>query len=432
MEGQNIPVTKKEKSSKKRLKAFFKTFIRIFSKIVLFLSLPVFLIVPFLSRVMDHTLAQWLWYPALIISLIWGFYSPNEKVEKETKIEKIFGKKGSGIIGNISFLWLVLLFAVVFIINYYSLLNWFWFVFIIFLPMPLLGCVGMYFYSKKQGLLDFENQFPFFRKSLYWIFFYWLIDFFYMTLFIEEQIPMYILGGLTLILILYSLVMSFLSPIQQPLVNKIRKYGLIQDFVIGIGLTVYLLWTIENKELQQILTTVIAAVYGGLLTLVGVAWTIRQGQKERAEDRKQLEEDRKQEEIKKAKPILSFLDLKSNANEPILTCTFIGLPCVDRPETVSMKARFMNSDNSNFKVAAFEIDGKKYPAEYTFYIVKNQFFNVRFNASEHNQKYVLVLEDILGNQYSYQMIIKPCSKNRITGELTFQLISFSEITEDAP
>ena len=97
-----------------------------------------------------------------------------------------------------------------------------------------------------------------------------------------------------------------------------------------------------------------------------------------------------------------------------------------------MKARFINSDNSNFKVAAFEIDGKRYPAEYTFYIVKNQTFYVRFNVSGQNQKYILVLEDILGNQYSYQMEIKPVSKSRTTGELYYNLIGFSEITEVNP
>ena len=416
MEDQNIPVTKKEKSSKKRLKAFFKTVIRIFSKIVLFLSLPVFLIVPFLSRVMDHTLAQWLWYPALIISLIWGFYSPNEKVVKETKIEKIFGKKGSGIIGNISFLWLVLLFAVVFIINYYSLLNWFWFVFIIFLPMPLLGCVGMYFYSKKQGLLDFENQFPFFRKSLYWIFFYWLIDFFYMTLFIEEQIPMYILGGLTLILILYSLVVSFLSPIQQPLVNKIRKFGLIQDFVIGIGLTVYLLWTIENKELQQILTTVIAAVYGGLLTLVGVAWTIRQGQKERADDRRQLEEDRKEEERKKYYPIASLYPAYITPD-----CTVMISPThknVNIQSSIYKIETFFirNTDFSSFFISKLIIDNEKYSLN-TFPFVEKKAF-VKFDLSkicliEVPKRISIIIEDMIGNGYTMGLDFKVNTDNSI-------------------
>ena len=56
----------------------------------------------------------------------------------------------------------------------------------------------------------------------------------------------------------------------------------------------------------QTFVSVYSALLGGGLTLVGVAWTIKQGEKHRKEDRDQLELDRKEEERKKVIPFVSM------------------------------------------------------------------------------------------------------------------------------
>lgn len=57
--------------------------------------------------------------------------------------------------------------------------------------------------------------------------------------------------------------------------------------MIGIALTIYLIYiTPTVNNLQSIVTTIIAAIYGGLLTLVGVAWTIRKQDEIRRDDEK--------------------------------------------------------------------------------------------------------------------------------------------------
>lgn len=99
--------------------------------------------------------------------------------------------------------------------------------------------------------------------------FYWLCDFFYMTFIINNLTWRFILGGLIMVIVFYNLSKAFISG------NKVFSLGLIQDFIVGISLTVYLIYIIPNKELQEIIIPIIAAVYGGLLTLVGVAWTIK-------------------------------------------------------------------------------------------------------------------------------------------------------------
>ena len=49
-------------------------------------------------------------------------------------------------------------------------------------------------------------------------------------------------------------------------------------------MTVYLIYLIPEKELQAIILTIVAALYGGLITLVGVAWTIKKSDKDRKAD----------------------------------------------------------------------------------------------------------------------------------------------------
>ena len=59
-----------------------------------------------------------------------------------------------------------------------------------------------------------------------------------------------------------------------------------QDFLWGIAITVYLIFLIPGESLQTIVLTITAAVYGGLLTLVGVAWTIKDNSEKIKQERK--------------------------------------------------------------------------------------------------------------------------------------------------
>ena len=56
------------------------------------------------------------------------------------------------------------------------------------------------------------------------------------------------------------------------------------DFVLGVGLSIYLIYIIPNEGLQNIIIPIVSAVYGGLLTLVGVAWTIKKSDSDRKQE----------------------------------------------------------------------------------------------------------------------------------------------------
>ena len=78
--------------------------------------------------------------------------------------------------------------------------------------------------------------------------------------------------------------------------------------VILISFPFYVNWCGMRDENFETFTAVYSAVIGGGLTLVGVAWTIRNGDEDRKADRMQVEADRKEEERKKLTPYVKIVD----------------------------------------------------------------------------------------------------------------------------
>ncbi len=116
-----------------------------------------------------------------------------------------------------------------------------------------------------------------------YVMFYWLIDLFYMAIFNNILSLQFVFGGLAMLVVFYNVTIVFLSE------RKTNKWLLLSDFLIGLGLTVYLIDIIPDSGLQSIIIPLTSAVYGGLLTLVGVAWTIKAGNKKHSEEeRKKL------------------------------------------------------------------------------------------------------------------------------------------------
>lgn len=78
------------------------------------------------------------------------------------------------------------------------------------------------------------------------------------------------------------------------------------SLAILISFPYYILWCGVNGESFNVFVNVYASLVGGGITLVGVAWTIRKGDRDRADDRKQLEEDRKEDDRRRRIPYLTI------------------------------------------------------------------------------------------------------------------------------
>ncbi|MBO5767111.1 MAG: hypothetical protein J6R49_01160, partial [Clostridia bacterium] len=178
-----------------------------------------------------------------------------------------------------------------FLLNYYdTAYTWWWAIFVLvalFLPIFVFG---MRSFLKKEKEYTEEQLLT--SLNIYWkyVCFYWLIDLFYMAIFnywiANEQSKtiwltlQFVFGGLAMVYIFYNLARAFLSN------TKKHWWGLLQDFLWGIAITVYLIFLIPNSSLQNIVLSITAAVYGGLLTLVGVAWTIKDNSEKIKQERK--------------------------------------------------------------------------------------------------------------------------------------------------
>jgi hypothetical protein len=154
--------------------------------------------------------------------------------------------------------------------------------------------------------------------------------------------------------------------------------------------------------LQTIVTTIIAAVYGGLLTLVGVAWTIQRQNQEK-----------KNEEIKKFRPVLSVYNDSLDKVDYLLQCNnFKESKTIKFNQNEKNKYAYLINDFSllNIDYASLFIQGLIINQAYLFYrntnlyidknrIIKFSFNNQKIYTPKKIQTMGILLKDLLGNEY---------------------------------
>lgn len=247
--------------------------------------------------------------------------------------------------------------------------------------------------SKKQ----LKNTYP---KLFNYILFYWLCDLFYMACFNDWLIWKFVFGCLILIAVLYSLTTSFIIPKEK---NNFEKVGLLQDFLVGIGLGIYLIYIIPIQEVKDVVIPMASAIFGGLLTLVGVAWTIRYTAK-----------DKKEDAIKLNKPLLFIMNpLNIDNPDKIVNANLDFCPLEDGNESKkTMKAIFepfflKNGDFSYSVLRGIQIDDYYSMLEIGQAFEKNTIykitFNANFNVNKNPKRVYLIIEDMLNNLYKIDL-----------------------------
>ncbi len=257
--------------------------------------------------------------------------------------------------------------------------------------------------------------------TVVYISYFWLIDCFYMTVFNNWLIGTFIVGSIILIKIYYSLASAFVKRKES---NLVLNISLLLDFLLGIGLTVYLIYLIPDKfnNLQTIVTAIVAAVYGGLLTLVGVAWTIRHGDERKHND-----------EMEKAKPMFSFnIMVESDPTANNRKVCFVGENTTvsnikdimsSDCRGIESYAELENSNNSSFTIKRFYFDGKWHNAFANNTVLPNARILIqllRLNALEHP---IMEIEDVYLRKYYYDLMYIPYTPIQTT------LSELKEITE---
>lgn len=345
-----------------------------------------FIVLPFLHNTIDKTLGQWLWYPSIAIFLVYSFI-PNKKMKEHSKFFQI-----SSLGGIFQLLFII---SGIFVINYYDTgYNWYWFAFALLAVSIPIGCVMVKAWSESKNTYSAE-QIKVANVLLgKYIIFYWLLDLFYMACFNQWLVLQFVFGGIAMLIVFYNLTVAFLSE------NKTNKWLLLTDFLLGIGLTVYLIYIVPNGNLQEILIPVISAVYGGLLTLVGVAWTIKSNNKDRKADLERIENERKEDERKKAKPLFSFnmFDHIPNTKDGRKICVTVD----DLNKDCSVHAEIENSDKCSFSIKRLYHDKKWHELNGNTVILPNSKVLFAFNFNDVFDIYLEVV-DSLGYTYYYEL-----------------------------
>ena len=289
--------------------------------------------------------------------------------------------------------------------------SWHWFVFGLVAVVIPFAFIHFQLWSQKKLAFTEAQKKNANVVTVKYILYFWFLDCLYMVIFNQWILWIYILGIITLVKIFYGLAVTFLGKKQK---NAILDISIVFDFLLGVGLTVYLIYLIpdEFNNLQTIVTAIIAAVYGGLLTLVGVAWTIRKGDK-----------DRKDEE--RIKYIPHFIPL---SNKIFRGTTHSNIPIIDSEmiQAKGIKLRDKDFDQRNkiedFSVIAIYLQNVSlYPCaiekivlnEMEFsagankWIEKESAFYIQLEGATqnfYNNKSQLFVCDILGNHYRYEIL----------------------------
>ena len=219
--------------------------------------------------------------------------------------------------------------------------------------------------------------------------FYWLCDIFYLTCFNNWLIMKFIVGILLMIIVFYSLTVSFLSSNPK---NFILKFGFIQDFIVGIGLSIYLIYIIPCDEIKEIVIPIVSALYGGILTLVGVAWTIKQN-----------DSDRRNEKRLSVKPLIYPLSCRSDYDyKNAVNLEFIK---DDKSETQNIIGVIQNSDNGILIIDNAIVNGKEYKLFNKAVIAKNKAANVYVYTDDTVIETMYIIgRDVFANIIRYKLI----------------------------
>lgn len=221
---------------------------------------------------------------------------------------------------------------------------------------------------------------------------FWLYDLLFMAIFNQWHVMIYIFGLLSIVIIFTNVICVFLS--ENKLLNKMISF----DLLVGVGLSVYLIYLLPDEQLKTIVTAVVAALYGGILTLVGVAWTIRHSDKERRE-----------EEKKKAKPIFTFNMVLEEIKDIRTKKVCFDVADNGIEYVYHVVAELENSDHALFEVKRVFHDGKWNEIEGNTVVLPNKsvYFDFRFNCDVNNL--FLEVKDGLDNSYYYEIKVLSCN-----------------------
>lgn len=260
-----------------------KIFINIW-KMLSLVMLGMYFATPFLSAFFTVKIALWIWLPSVISTIVLNIY---------LNYQEWYEKYMTSQIGFLAHGWLFVslsIFGSAFVINYFDTpYNWWWAIAVIAFILSIILPINIFHYNynkrdhsefkhyKACGVPYILHYYKEIVKVIPYVFFYWFVDAFYVSIFTKWFVGQVIFGCLGILIIFYNLANAIIT-------GRVKhSFLLIQDFVLGITGTIYLICIIPDESIQDVVLITVSAVYGGLITLVGVAWTIKETHRQQRE-----------------------------------------------------------------------------------------------------------------------------------------------------
>jgi len=232
-------------------------------------------------------------------------------------------------------------------------------------------------------------------------------------IYIEESIYELIIFGdylKSLLLIITSLVWIFYLIydnicVERKLERSAKYYStLILQILVTIGINIFTIYELFHNETNLFngILAVYASLVGGSLTLAGVAWTINHSNAQRKEDK-----------ILENKPL--FFPLMLNQQElksrDLLEIAFVKTD--EKNAKVITIGVLENSDNSIIIIDKIVINKKEYIPLNNKVISKSKKYKIFISTNEDllKEDIVLVVKDVLGNEYLYEIDVVDLGDN---------------------
>lgn len=203
--------------------------------------------------------------------------------------------------------------------------------------------------------------------------------------------------------------------------EKVLEYGslIIVCVLLLIGLSYVISFLNPKIDGYKTFVALFASFLGGGITLVGVAWTIKDGNKKRQSELERVENERKEEERKKYRP---FVNVYAGYNVQGLNTTsdILVTKWLNNTESISNEQTerlvvannirncwLGNTDFCSFYVFGIKINGNMASFDSIRFIKKEYYFPLNFTGPIYTEKPIeeisLILEDMLGNLYELKL-----------------------------
>ena len=265
-----------------------------------------------------------------------------------------------------------------------------------------------------------------------------------MSIFNDWLIGKFVFGILAIIIIFINSADVFLHGV------KSYKFFLVVELLIGLGLSAYLIYIIPDDKMQTIVLSIAAALIGGLFTLLGVAWTIKQSEKDRKSDLWRIEKERKEEERKKYVPYIrlanEFHAHYAGRVSSVKHLNFDNPNEVSKIENNTYYAIMINPftvknvSESNIILKGIYLDNLYHSFDSEVLIERNSVGQIQFPLNhwyafaKKISSVVLIVTDIIGNNYSvscdcYKRLDDQPIKNLAPDNREYTVLSYTYTVE---